>query len=103
MASYFAFIKLHSRFFILHRFEERQRLAFAHLTFFFRFGLRNLRVLIWRLLSFLSRRAFYLSSEFLLRRFPRSSRRRRILAFAFALAFSWRRRRVLILSFTRAR
>src|SRR5437763_4785162 len=100
MASYFAFIKLHSRFFIFHRFEERQRLAFAHLTFFFRFGVRNLRVLVWRLLSFLSRRAFHFSSEFFLRRFRRSSRRRRILA--FALPFSWRRRRVLILSFTLA-
>src|SRR5215216_6464009 len=88
MASYLAFIKLHSRFFLFHRFQERQRLTFAHLTFFFRFGLRNLGIFIGRVLRFLSRCAFHFSSEFLSRRFRRSSRRARIVI--FASSFSWR-------------
>src|SRR5580765_2529271 len=41
MTLYFAFIKSDSRLFVLHRFKQRQRLAFAHLAFFFLFSFRR--------------------------------------------------------------
>ena len=50
MTLYFAFIKSDSCLFILHRFKQRQRLAFAHLAFFFLFSLRYLLVFIGGLL-----------------------------------------------------
>ena len=42
MTLYFAFIKSDSRLFVFHRFKQRQRLAFAHLAFFFLFSLAPL-------------------------------------------------------------
>ena len=46
MTPYFAFIKSYSRLFVLHRFKQRQRLAFAHLALLLLFGLCHLLVLI---------------------------------------------------------
>ena len=69
MACGLVFIQSHTRLFILHRLEERLGLAFAHLTFFLRFGPGNLRGSFRRLLRFLACGSFQFASEFLLRRF----------------------------------
>src|SRR4029450_1785049 len=52
MARCSAFIKLNPRLLVFHGFQKRFGLTFAHLPFFFRFGLGNLRVLFRWLLGF---------------------------------------------------
>ena len=99
MALNSAFIKLNSRFFVFHRFKERQGLAFAHLSLFFRFGFGNLRVLIERLLRFVfSSRTFHIAGKFFLRGSRWTCRWCRV----FILTFSRRGRRRFIFSFARA-
>src|SRR5579884_4236371 len=83
MALYPAFIKSHSRLLILHRFQQRQRLAFAHLAFFFRLGLRHLRLFVRRFLLILVAGAFYFAGKFFRGRFFRRGGRSRVFVLAW--------------------
>src|ERR1051326_4939100 len=88
MALYPAFIKSNSCLFVLHRFQERQRLAFTHLALFFQFRLGNLRTFVCRLLWLLLSCAFHFTGEFFLRWLRGRSGWFR--AFTFTFSFSRR-------------
>src|SRR5712691_251279 len=100
MARGLAFIKLDALFFVFHRLQQSLSLFLVHLPFLFRLRFRNLACFFRRLLGFFSG-ALYFSGQFFLRRFGRRRGWRWILAFTFA--FTRRRRRAFICTFSRAR
>src|SRR5207244_11392465 len=69
-----AFIELNSSLFIFHRFKKRLGLTFAHLTFFFHFGLRRLGIFVRWFLWFFLACSFHFTGNFFLRRFRRRNR-----------------------------
>src|SRR5262249_45557263 len=71
MTFYFAFIKSDSRLFVFHRFQQGQRLPFAHLAFFLLFRFHRLLCFVGGFLRGIACSALHFSREFLFRRLRR--------------------------------